>query len=275
MVKINGLYYDGFVEKLVEKILIKRFDNKFDNLVIINGGEGSGKSTFAMGLCHLYAEKLGIKFDVDNIVFSGREMVTLATTKKKSIIMYDEAIQGLMGAQWQNKIQQTIIQALMMARKNNNLFVLCVPAFERLNPYLVYDRAILLVDVYTKGYKRGFASVYNKRGIRYYYDLKKAKKNKKPKPLYQVRFIDHSDKVIDKEAYECKKDTAINLLNKQLETEKIGVGHQRLYQLLMHTDIPTRDLAKVFKCSERQAREWRRKAKLWSQSEEGVASIGT
>ena len=267
MVKINGLYYDGYVEKIVDNILIKRFKHNYDNLIIINGGEGTGKSSFAIGLCALYAHKLGIDFSVDNITFSGKEMVGLAASKKKSIILYDEAIQGLMGAQWQNKTQQTIIQALMMARKNNNLFVLCVPAFERLNPYLVYDRAILLIDVYSKGYKRGFASIYNKKKIRQYYDMKKAKKDKKPKPVFQVRFLDHSKTVIDKPAYEKKKDEAIMLLNDSLDTQKEGAAEKHLYRLLLHEKYDSKLLATILGIHASNAREWKRKAKLWRERE--------
>jgi len=265
MVKINGLYYDGYVEKIVDNILIKRFKHNYDNLIIINGGEGTGKSSFAIGLCALYAHKLGIDFSVDNITFSGKEMVGLAASKKKSIILYDEAIQGLMGAQWQNKTQQTIIQALMMARKNNNLFVLCVPAFERLNPYLVYDRAILLIDVYTKGYKRGFASIYNKKKIRQYYDMKKAKKDRKPKPVFQVRFLDHSKTVIDKDAYEKKKDQAIMLLNQNLDTQRDSPVEKHFYRVLLHEKYDTKLLATILNTGDRNAREWKRKAKLWKE----------
>lgn len=268
MVKINGLYYDGYLEKIVDNILIKRFKHNYDNLIIVNGGEGTGKSSFAIGLCALYAHKLGIDFSVDNITFSGKEMVGLAASKKKSIILYDEAIQGLMGAQWQNKTQQTIIQALMMARKNNNLFVLCVPAFERLNPYLVYDRAILLIDIYTKGYQRGYASIYNKKKIRQYYDMKKAKKDKKPKPVFQIRFSDHSKQVIDKPAYEAKKDEAIMLLNDNLDGEKDSAVEKHFYRMLLHHKPDTKLLAVILETGDRNAREWKRKAKLWKERQE-------
>tara|TARA_R100000329_G_scaffold52781_1_gene48482 strand:+ start:298 stop:1122 length:825 start_codon:yes stop_codon:yes gene_type:complete len=273
MVKINGLYYDGYLEKIVDNILIKRFKHNYDNLIIVNGGEGTGKSSFAIGLCALYAHKLGIDFSVDNITFSGKEMVGLASSKKQSIILYDEAIQGLMGAQWQNKTQQTIIQALMMARKNNNLFVLCVPAFERLNPYLVYDRAILLIDIYTKGYKRGYASIYNKKKIRQYYDMKKAKKDKKPKPVFQIRFSDHSKAVIDKPAYEEKKDQAIMLLNDRLDTQKKSLHEKRMYQLIRYYDPKPIELAKIFSISERKAYEWRRKTKLWAAENDAASQL--
>lgn len=257
--KINGLYYDGYVSNIID-IFRQRHKNKLDNVVVVTGKEGSGKSSFAIGVCHAYAHLQGIEFGVDDITFSAQEFLNRATHRKNGIILYDEAVQGLMGAQWQNKTQQLIIQALMMARKNGNLYVLCIPSFEYLAKYVASERTFVMFEAYMQKYQRGFVKIFPQNMLKTMYHLAKTRSNKKLKAPRVARFADHSHKVIDKDAYEAKKDAAIQRLTESLGDE-MGKHEVRLLRLVHHFDVQYELLAKVCDVSVRTATRIRRKAK--------------
>ena len=75
-----------------------------------------------------------------------------------------------------------------------------------------------------------------------------------------ARFADHSHKVIDKEAYEAKKDKAIQKLTDALEGP-MSKNEQRYYLLINHFNPDTRILAQVMDISERTARHHKQKAR--------------
>lgn len=257
--KINGLYYDGYVANIIE-IFRQRHKNKLDNVVVVTGKEGSGKSSFAIGMCHAYAHLQGTEFGVDDITFSAQEFLNRATHRKNGIILYDEAVQGLMGAQWQNKTQQLIIQALMMARKNGNLYVLCIPSFEYLAKYVASERTFVMFEAYMQKYQRGFVKIFPQHMLKTMYHLAKTRSNKKLKAPRVARFADHSHKVIDKDAYEAKKDAAIQRLTESLG-DQMGKHEVRFLNVVGRLDIKSSVLMQVCEVSERTATRIRRKAK--------------
>jgi len=257
--KINGLYYDGYVANIIE-IFRQRHKNKLDNVVVVTGKEGSGKSSFAIGLCHGYAHLQGAEFSVSDITFSAQEFLNRATHRKNGIILYDEAVQGLMGAQWQNKTQQLIIQALMMARKNGNLYVLCIPSFEYLAKYVASERTFVMFEAYMQKYQRGFVKIFPQNMLKTMYHLAKTRSNKKLKAPRVARFADHSHKVIDKEAYELKKDKAIQLLTESLGDE-MSKHELRFLKLVNALQIKSEALAQACEVSGRTARRIKKKAK--------------
>jgi len=268
---INGVdyWFDGYQKMFVREIVIPRYKHDFDNLIVVQGNEGSGKSCFAVGLCAQYANLIGAKFTVDNVVFSGQEFLEMATNLKDSVILYDEAIEGLMGANWQNKTQKLIIQALMMARKNNNFYVLCVPSCDKLNSYIMKHRALCMFNVYTRGFERGFVSLYTKSGTQLYYKLYRDGKHKKVNPLYRFTFRDHSKKLIDKAAYEAKKDKSIQGLIRSMSVGKEDKLKTRFYKLLLNCGLQVNDMADCMGVSERTCTSIRREGKKYLEALEG------
>jgi energy-coupling factor transporter ATP-binding protein EcfA2 len=262
--KINGLYYDKYVGTLLD-IFCKRYNKKLDNLIVVTGREGSGKSSFAIGLCAAYAHLQGFKFDVDDITFSAEEFLKRATHRKNGIILYDEAVQGLMGQQWQNKTQQLVVQALMMARKNRNLYVLCIPSFEYLTRYVASERTFVLFEAYMNKLERGFVNIYSQQKLKLKYHYAKTHSNKTVSPSRFGRFADHSHKVIDKEAYEAKKDEAIQKLTDSL-AGPIKKETKRYYQLIDKLEIDSKLLAGYMGIALRTAQHQKKEAKRYMEN---------
>lgn len=255
--KIDELYYDNNTIHSVNA-MIKRYKMNLDNLVVVTGREGSGKSSFAIGLCHLYAKEMGVKFEVDDITFSAQEFLQRATHKKSGIVLYDEAVQGLMTTQWQNKTQQLIVQALMMARKNRNLYVLCIPSFEYLNKYIATERCFLLFNCFMHEGRRGFANIYTSKNpmtMKQLYHQCKTLSANRLKSKWKLRFLDHSDKVIDKDAYELKKDQAIQKLTSALtnDNSNVYVNQKKYYAMITHYGTKAKELQKIQGYSQSQA----------------------
>ena len=83
---------DYSIEKLLKQkldIAIQRYHDKRDNLFIVDGGEGDGKSTAVVGWANYIADKLGKPFSVDNIFFNAEEMLKFAAKTEGQIIVWD------------------------------------------------------------------------------------------------------------------------------------------------------------------------------------------
>lgn len=207
---------------MIEDQLLKKLDlmvnrlNKTDDVVlIVDGDEGQGKTEFSMGVCYYMAYKLKRKYTPDNIFFDLDSVIRFTSETKEQIIHFDEGALGLLRTQWQTSMQQKFMQLVMVARKKKHFLIICIPKFHRLPPYIIEDRSIGLVHVY---------SHQNIHKGRYCYFTKSAKAklwedyNKKKNKSYQRhfsfrgRFIEASKKIFTKEQeeqYERKKDQAI------------------------------------------------------------------
>ena len=200
--------------RLVSKLdmMCHKIKHNFDNLIICDGDEGYGKSNLTAGVGYYCAWKLGRKFTVDNVFFDINPMVNFACSTEKQVIMWDEAALGGLASGWQSKFQQKLLKMLMVARKKNHIYIINIPKFFKLNEYLVIDRCIALLHVYSPDQiTRGSFVYYRKESKdKLFYDWKKKhRRNYKSYYDFNGRFGKYLPKVIDEVAYEAKKDQAI------------------------------------------------------------------
>ena len=94
------IYIDGRLKTQLDKKIIPDLKKKDKDCVfIVDGKEGSGKSTFAMGIGYYIASKLGTKYDINNICFKPEEFRRkIIGCPDKSLIVYDEAHRGMASA---------------------------------------------------------------------------------------------------------------------------------------------------------------------------------
>lgn len=199
-------------------LMIKRMGSKRDVVLLVDGHEGEGKSNIATMICSYVAEKTGRSFSVDNCFFDIKDMTKFAKTGKEKIIWWDEGALGGLASDWWNKNQKLFVKLLMVARKKQHFFVICVPKFYKLNEYIACDRSIGLVHVYSAdNLERGRFTYYNdaKKDILYDDWKRKHKKSYKYKYNFHGRFSDCLQYLIDEDAYEEKKDKAIEEIDKQ------------------------------------------------------------
>lgn len=215
MIVTDKKYYmdDKYKSKL--DLMIKRMNGSDDNIITIDGDEGQGKSEKAMGTCYYIAHKTGRKYDIDNIFFDLDKLIKFASSNKEQIIHFDEAVLGLLTTNWQNKLQQKFLQLVMVARKKKHFIVLCIPKFHRLPQYMIEERCIALIHVYSRNnLEKGRFCYYTKKKTNMLYaDWRKSKTKKyKEHRSFWGTFPIASTKIFTDEQnkdYEDKKDEAI------------------------------------------------------------------
>ena len=219
-------------KKLVEKLdlMVKRMEGSDDNVVCIDGDEGQGKTNFAVGICYYIAYHTGRTYTPkENIFFDLDVLIEYASKTKEKIIHWDEGALGGLSAQWWRKNQQKFIQLLMVARKKKHFIIICIPRFYKLNEYIVVDRSIALIHVYSrKNIKKGRFCYYTKPKkelLAEDYRRRHVKNYRKHKSFWGS-FLEYS-KIVwseeEEEEYERKKDEAILSIYNEKEVMKKDV----------------------------------------------------
>lgn len=142
---------EGFVNWIHKGIA-----NDFDYVIIIDGPEGGGKSTFAAHIKALYDGT----YNLDNVCYDSTGLLGLMQTAKKgSMIILDEAVTSLMSRTALDRYQVRLIQAFSIVRERNLVFLLLIPNLGLLDK-AIQTRAVYRIWVYPKGQNRGYAKIY-------------------------------------------------------------------------------------------------------------------
>jgi len=222
--------------------------NKMDNLLIIDGDEGYGKTNMSVGLGYYFSYVTGRPFSVKNIFFSAEKLVDFAKRTEDQIIIYDESALSAMGMDWWKKEQQDLIKLLMVARKKRHFFIFNIPKFFKLNEYLIVDRSIGMIHVYARNELEIGRWVYfpKKKKELLFYNYKR-KRTRGYKKFYTMRgtFPYVLPKLIDEKAYDKMKDDAILSIGevkaKKNHPDKIKLNEFKLKVGKLRCPILTRE----------------------------------
>jgi len=144
----NKILEAGFVKDIQNRI-----SNDLDAIIIVEGPEGSGKST---GAIH-YAFKMDKEFSLNHIIYSMENAVDLVySLPKGSVIIWDEACYDMSRRDAMTKTNKEIIKLAMATRSRNLIHLICIPHMEDLETYIVERRACYTISVFMVGDKRGF-----------------------------------------------------------------------------------------------------------------------
>lgn len=203
---------------------------KMDNLIIIDGDEGYGKSTISIQIANYVAQTTGRPFSVDNVFFNIDDMTKFAVETSDQVIVWDEAALAGLASEWQNKSQKKLIKLLMVARKKRHFWIFNIPKFFKLNEYLVIDRSVGLIHVYARQETQLGRFVYfsKKRKERLYHNWRKNKFRAYNKyKSFSGSFPKAFETLIDADEYDRRKDEAIlsidaePLTRRELKTLKL------------------------------------------------------
>lgn len=261
-------HMDNDLRDLVE-LCIRRKEKKWDNLLIIDGKERSGKSTLAKAICYYYAYQTGKTFSVENVFFQPENLEKFARTHRESIILWDESALGGLSSMWWTRIQQKITLLLMMAGKYGHFYVFVIPSFFRLNKYLAIDRSLGLLHVYSEDLiSRGAFACYNEKQKTWIYNSYKKSEMYGKHNSFIGRFVRKNVEgcIIDEEAYEKKKDMAIESIKMYFdrrETSRVQGIKEKLHRLQYRiaTELPTKEAMHVGEVSEKTISIWKKHEK--------------
>jgi len=216
MVLVTDLQY-AMEPKLKHKLdlMIKRCThpkNKKDALLLVEGGEGEGKTNLSLQAGYYVKYKTGRPFSEKNVFFSAKALTDFAQNTEEQIIVYDEPALDMLGAEWWKEEQLNLVKLLMTARKKRHFLIFNITKFYKFNEYIIVDRAIGMVHVYSRNEIEPGRFVYiKKKAIEYLYNSYRSSKRRDYKKYANFRgtFPDYVEGIINLQAYELEKDRAI------------------------------------------------------------------
>jgi hypothetical protein len=252
-------YIDESIKERLDYCINRRAKN-FDHLFIVDGDEGYGKSTATIGWAYYVAYTLGLNFTHANVFFNPDDLLKFAGETDGQVIVWDEAALGGLSVQWQSKIQQQLVQMLMVARKKRHFWFFVIPKFFRLNEYVVVDRSIGLIHVYSQDdLNRGNFVYFDKRKKnKLYYEVKKTKIRNYKNYTFRGKFVQKGF-VIDEQEYDKQKEIAIKSIfekDKKMSDKEIKLI-QLKYKLATLEGKGIVEISKFLDIPERTLYGWR------------------
>ncbi len=204
-----------YVEKKVKELLDKKVKKDLserdkDYVIIMDGYEGAGKSTFAMQI----GKYVDPTLKLDRICMTCEEFKkAINNAKKNQCVIYDEAVTGLTSADSISRVGK-MLKSLMMQMRQKNLFVIIIlPSIFEFNKYAVLSRARWFFHVYESGGRRGYFVGYNRRDTRRLYLKGKKTYSYLVRSYFNGRF--YGKYVVDEEEYRKKKEQALLLIDEE------------------------------------------------------------
>ena len=237
---------------------------KKDVVLIFEGGEGEGKTTFAVAAAYYFAEKTGREFDETHVYFDLEELMKVAINTEKQILIWDEPALQALSTDWASAIVKNLTRLLMMARKKQHILIINMTKFYKFNEYIVVDRAIGLIHVYSrKNIQPGHFQYIRKKNLeslwRDYRFAKKRNYKKYASKYVRGTFADILNKnyknnvlsEFDINSYERKKDAAIQMIGKVEKVDKKQEIRMKTTEQLRKKNpkITQKELAEIHSCS--------------------------
>ena len=173
--------------KLVQKldVMIKRcVDTKLrkDAVLIIEGAEGEGKTNASEAIA--YYLKHQMKRPI-HMFFRLKPLMEFAQSTEEKIIIWDEPALDSLSTDWYKETNKDLIRILMTCRKKRHFFLLNMVKFHKFPEYVVVDRSLGLVHMYTrsKGNEPGRFIYIRRKNLERLFTTYKQKKVREYKTL--------------------------------------------------------------------------------------------
>ena len=163
IVSRNGVEYS--IQERVKRQLDKRVtiainSKDRDFVALIDGPEGSGKTTFGMQLACYVDED----FDLSRVCFTPEEFRdAILKAEKGQCVIFDEAFTGFSSRSVLSGINKMLVSLMQQMRQKNLFVIVILPSFFLLDWYVAEHRSKILFHVYEKKDRRGFYLVFNKK----------------------------------------------------------------------------------------------------------------
>lgn len=137
----------GLLDRVVGTIHANT-DKAYDNLIIITGPEGSGKSNLAVQLCKMCDPTFTIegRYIYDYLPFLKSLETDFDSGCQGRAYLMDEATNLASNRDWNQKDNKNFIQLLEMFRSRGLTLVMCIPSFDRLDVYIRQHRARMILE---------------------------------------------------------------------------------------------------------------------------------
>lgn len=217
----------------------KRIQSNWDCCSVVTGEEGSGKSNMGKAICYYVASLSGIKFSVNDIVFTVQQFEKwLETAPPGSACLWDEFVLAGASQDALLPIQNVLIKKMTLIRKRRLFIMLVLPYIFMLRKYFAVARTRFLIHVTSPdNLTRGTFDYYSKPSKRKLYILGfKFWEYNAWDCDFHGNFSDYTGILIDEVEYEKKKDDVTNTFNDKTDyknspaANKFGLICKRLVE---------------------------------------------
>ena len=136
---------------------------KRDAVLICEGAEGEGKTTYSIAIGYYISSVTGRVFNHTRVFADLQKMIDFLKTTEKEIAVWDEpALQALSG-DVNTTIVRDLTRLLMMARKKRHFLIINLAYFNKFNDYIVWQRPLGMIHIYSRNEVQAGRFVYIKR----------------------------------------------------------------------------------------------------------------
>lgn len=226
---ILSYHIDKRMIKFLDKVkdMISKKDKDF--VMIIDGYEGSGKSTAAQQ----WGKYVDNSLDLPRICMTADEFKqAIIDSKQKQCVIYDEAVTGMSSSDSVTRIGK-LLKSMMMQMRQKNLFVIVImPSIFELSKYAVLSRSRAFFHIYESKGKMGYFVGYNKKDTKMLYLKGKKTYTYKVRSRFIGRF--YGKYVVDEELYRKKKEDALFLIDVDENKAKDNIYREQRDYLLCY-----------------------------------------
>lgn len=135
-VYVKYLYRD-LIDRVIEDMQ-SNIDENFDNLCVVVGNEGTGKSNLAYWLCRRFDQDFDI---AKSLVYSWEQFIeSLTSDDVQRVYWIDEAVLLASGRDWMKESNKILIQCLQIIRSKRLTIIMCIPSFDNIDVYIRHWR---------------------------------------------------------------------------------------------------------------------------------------
>lgn len=149
MVTDLDYYLDPQLIKKIE-VMIKRCETnktKKDALLINEGAEGEGKTNSSCAEAYLIKYSTGRQI---HLFFRLKTMIDYSKNNERKICIWDEPSLDSLSTDQQNKLNKNLIRLLMTVRIKRHFFIFNLTKFFKFSEYIVVDRCLGLIHMYSR-----------------------------------------------------------------------------------------------------------------------------
>ena len=220
----GDFYLDGKLKK--KRDLAKKFQlNNFDMGILIDGGEGIGKSECGGNIARYMSDD---RFDpVKHIIQDYKDVVEkIKNTPDGYTIVLDEASLIFASVDVMKKEQKHMTKILQVCRQKNLCFIIIAPSFFNLSKYISVERTKILLHTYLgSGKERGFFQYFGEKRKRKLYQIGKRNYNSynDPPSQFKGRFT-QCELYNDDKYIQVKRETLMKTLEGDDREGKAGMA---------------------------------------------------
>lgn len=236
-------HIDKKMLKLLEKVKEKINKKDEDYVMIVDGYDGSGKSTAAQQ----WGKYVDPTLDLSRICMTADEFKkAIINAKSKECVIYDEAVTGVSASESITRIGR-LLKSMMMQMRQKNLFVIVIiPTVFELNKYIVLFRSRFLIHIYESNGRKGYFAGFNRKYTKLLYLKGKKTYSYKVRTPFTGRF--YGKYVVNEQEYRKKKEEALifELEHEENENKKWKIQRDVAIYLLKEQGLSYRDIIKKF-----------------------------